>query len=458
MKQQDIPFEEIYDLFAIRIIINAPPDQEKALCWKVYSIITDIYTPNTERLKDWISNPKANGYESLHTTIMSKQGRWVEVQIRSDRMDKLAEKGYAAHWKYKSQKDDNLGTNFSKVIDKLREVLENRSEGDAIEFLQDFRADLSKEHIYVFTPKGDLRILPIGSTVLDFAFDIHTDLGTHCIGAKIGHKLFPANHKIHNGDQIEIISSEKQIPKPEWLEFVVSSKGITSIKHFLRQQRNTYIEQGQQRLEDISKKQSIKLDTHALDLLTQHHHLIDQKDLYHEIGAGHIAVRKLDTLSSLLSKLRRKYKKQSAKKISIPPKNEQDTLLIGSHINSSDYILASCCQPLPGEETFGFITRDQQIKIHRTTCRNAPELLSQQGTRTIRTEWTSTTPGTSLAMIQIKGTNRTGILHDIMRFISNQEKIETKCLQIGTDHDLFTGEIEFFVENITHLKTRDHRH
>ena len=454
MKRQGILFEEVYDLFAIRIIIDAPIDQEKALCWKVYSIITDIYTPNPERLKDWINNPKANGYESLHATIMSKQGRWVEVQIRSQRMDEIAEKGYAAHWKYKSQKDDRFEERFSKLIDKLREVLEHKPESDAIEFLQDFRADLSKEQIYVFTPKGDLRVLPTGSTVLDFAFDIHTDLGTHCIGAKIAHKLFPVHHKVHNGDQIEVISSEKQLPKDEWLEFVVSSKGITSIKHFLRQQRSVHVDQGRSLLERLSKKQLTTLDTYSLDLLTQHFGLKDHRALYHEVGVGHISLRKLNTLDHLLSKLRDKQKSRalSAKKATTRKAHSQEILLIGKHAYPTDYTIAPCCRPLPGEEIFGFITKDNQIRIHRTTCRNAPGLLAQHNGQTIQAQWAPRSLLASLAIIQIKGTNRTGILHDIMRFVSNQEKIETKHVEIGTEDGIFSGEIEFFVESITHLR------
>ena len=452
MKRQGISFEEVYDLFAIRIITDVPLEQEKALCWKVYSIITDTYTPNPERLKDWISSPKANGYESLHTTVMSQSGKWVEVQIRSRRMDELAEKGYAAHWKYKGQSDDYLDQSFSQVIDKLRDVLESRSEGDAVEFLQDFRAELSENHIYVFTPKGDLRILPSGSSVLDFAFDIHTELGKHCIGAKVDHKLFPITHQINNGDQIEIISSEKQFPKADWLKIVVSSKGISSIKQFLRHQQNTQIEKGKEELKEISQKQSISLDTDALRLLTHSFGLKQTTELYNEIGQGHIPSNKFNELGNLLSQLQAHQKPEQKPEQSASFSHNKDHILLIGDTSDRLHKMALCCNPIPGDEVFGFVKSNQEIKIHRTTCRHASKLLSQQGDRVMHAQWSSSMPKQFLATIQIKGTNRIGIVHDVMRFISNQEKVDTKSFQIGSDQGIFFGDIHIFVEDINHLR------
>ena len=452
MQRQSIPFEEVYDLFAVRIIITARKEQEKAVCWRVYSIITDTYAPNPDRLKDWISMPKANGYESLHTTVMSPQGRWVEVQIRSEQMDEIAEKGYAAHWKYKNQREESSASGLDTLVTRLREILESKPDTDAIEFLQDFRANLSSEELYAFTPKGELKVLPINSSVLDFAFDIHTDLGKSCIGAKINHKLVPIDHKLNNGDQVEVLTSQKQSPRSDWLKHVVSSKAISTIKQAVRHKRSTQALEGRACLKAEFKKQNLQPSTKDLQRIVSHFGLRDLQDLYYNIGTSRIKPNKLYRLSELLQSLQPTVQKEKNKKTAAPKTSIEDSLLIGDSLDVIDYKMAPCCSPIPGDEVFGFVTGYDGIKVHRTTCKNAPELLAQHGERIMRAEWASKLHTQALAAIQVRGIDRIGIMQDIMHLVSNQMKINTKSIKMQSDNGLFTGEITLFVQDTTQLK------
>ena len=453
MKRQGVPFEEVYDLFAVRITIDASVEQEKALCWRVYSIITDTYAPNPDRLKDWVSMPKANGYESLHTTVMSQRGRWVEVQIRSQRMDEIAEKGYAAHWKYKTKGKDSISSGLDQLIVRLREMLESKSDTDAIEFMKDFQSDLSREELYVFTPKGELKILPSGSSVLDFAFDIHTDVGKHCIGAKINHKLAAINCKLHNGDQVEVLTSRKQLPSAAWLKHVVSSKAISRIKQAIRHHRSLQVEEGKEILKAQCKKQRLSLDVRDLQRLAVHFGLKRVQDMYYEIGTGNLEKKKLRRLQAILQQIRpAPREKKSPLPIPSSSETKQDNLLIGENLDVVDYKMAPCCNPIPGDEVFGFVTGYDGIKVHRTTCKNAPELLAQHGDRIMRAEWASKLRAQALATLQLKGMDRIGIMQDIMYVISKQLKINTKSVEMRGDNGLFTGEIKVFVQDISQLQ------
>ena len=370
MKKQGVTFEEIYDLFAIRIIIDSPYESEKADCWKVYSVVTDYYTPNPDRLRDWVSTPKANGYESLHTTVMSKEGKWVEVQIRSMRMNEIAEKGYAAHWKYKESNQENA---LDEWIHRIRELLEN-PESNALDFIDDFKLNLFADEIFVFTPSGEIRMLPIGSTALDFAYEIHTDIGTKCIGAKINHKLVPISHKLDSGDQVEIITSAKQFPKEDWLSFAITAKAKSKIKAALKEEKKKLSEDGKEIFERKLKHLKLPKEVFNMNELLMFYKVSNVTDFYHRI-----AVEAID-----LKNLRDFFEQKESGKLKLPAKSEQQTfeeivrnvrgksdmLVIGEGLEKIDYKLSPCCNPIPGDDVFGFITINEGIKIHRTNCPN----------------------------------------------------------------------------------------
>ena len=458
MQHQGIPFEEVYDVLAVRIIIDTPLEEEKELCWRAYSIVTDIYAPNPDRMKDWLSTPKSNGYESLHTTVLSKEAAWVEVQIRSVRMDEVAERGYAAHWKYKEQGVSSNHATLDALIDRLRHMLEQGTDIDAVEFLEDFRADLSKEEIYVFTPKGDTHILPSGSTVLDFAYEIHTELGNRCIGAKINHKLSSITTRLENGDQVEILNSKKEMVSRDWLSSVVSSKATTAIKHLLRQRENKYAREGKEILADLCLKQKLVLDFKDRHLLLRHFKEKDLMSLYHKIGAREIQKKDLRNLAELIQSLKNpplpktQKKTTDEKHTSAPTTSQEDALLIGDDLDQLDYTLSVCCNPIPGDEVFGFISGQHGLKIHRTTCHNAPELLAQHGQRVIPAQWASKLNQVSNVCIDIKGIDRMGILRSIMTLISGDMKIEASSVTIKSENGLFSGSIDISIQDTKQLE------
>ncbi len=456
MRKQNIPFEEVYDLFAIRIILDTPIEQEKSFCWQVYSIVTDYYTPNPDRLRDWISTPKGNGYESLHTTVMAKNGQWVEVQIRTKRMDEIAEKGYAAHWKYK----DNAAkyeSNLEKWLVRVRETLE-KQDLSALEFVDDFRGNLFNEEVFVFTPKGELKTIPKGATALDFAFEIHTDIGAKCIGAKVNQKLVPINHVLKNGDQIEILTSSKQKPNEDWLRFVISPKAKAKIKDLLKEDRRKIAEEGKEIL--IRKMRQMKIDVNGqvYEQLRDFFNVSSQLELLFKIGKGIITVADLKKFQD--------YKPSSVKKpvvvegpdvkaIEQEIKSKggvEDTLLIGEDMDVVEYKLAKCCTPIPGDEVFGFVTVSEGIKIHRTNCPNAPELLANHGNRVIKAKWTSQHEVAFLTGLRIVGTDRVGLINDVSKVISEELKVNMSSLSFKTDHGIFNGEIMLYVNDTRHLE------
>ncbi|TXH26439.1 MAG: bifunctional (p)ppGpp synthetase/guanosine-3',5'-bis(diphosphate) 3'-pyrophosphohydrolase [Cyclobacteriaceae bacterium] len=456
MRKQNIPFEEVYDLFAVRLILDTPVEQEKSYCWQVYSIVTDYYTPNPDRLRDWISTPKANGYESLHTTVMAKNGQWVEVQIRTRRMDEIAEKGYAAHWKYKDSNSTHE-SNLEKWLVRVRELLE-KQDLTALEFVDDFRGNLFNEEIFVFTPKGELKNLPNGATALDFAFDIHTDIGAKCIGAKVNQKLVPINHILKNGDQIEILTSSKQKANEDWLRFVISPKAKSKIKELLKEDKRNVMEEGKELL--ARKLKQLKIDTNSqmFEQMRAYFNVNSQFELHYRVGKGTITLNDLKKFKEFKpsSPLKtRPLEQVDVKTIEQEIKakgRQEDTLLIGEDMDVVEYKLAKCCTPIPGDDVFGFVTVNEGIKIHRTTCPNATELLANHGNRVIKAKWTSQHEVAFLTGLKVIGTDRVGLINDVSKVISEELKVNMSSLAFKTDQGIFSGEIMLYVNDTRHLE------
>lgn len=453
MKKQGVPIEEIFDLFAIRIVIDSPIDTEKADCWKVYSIVTDFYHPNPDRLRDWISTPKGNGYESLHTTVMGPKGKWVEVQIRSSRMDEIAEKGYAAHWKYKESSQENA---LDEWIAKVREMLEN-PESNALDFIDEFKLNLFADEIFVFTPKGELRKLPANATALDFAFDIHTDIGFKCIGAKVNHKLVPLSYQLKSGDQLEIISSSKQTPKEEWLKYVTTAKAKSKIKEALKEEKRKVADEGKAMLERKFKHLKITFNTGNINELLAYYRIPSALDLYYKIAIGSLELHDLKEFvhdkNNIKAKHHHPHKNDhhSLEDIVKSVRGSSDMLIIGDTLEKIDYHLSPCCSPIPGDDVFGFITVNEGIKIHRTNCPNAIELMSNYAYRIVKARWTSQKEIAFLAGIQITGIDEVGVVNNITKVISNELKVNIRSLSIESNDGIFDGTIMLFVHNTDHL-------
>jgi GTP pyrophosphokinase len=452
MRKKNIPFDEVYDLFAIRIILNSKPESEKSDCWKAYSIVTDLYIPNPDRLRDWISSPRANGYESLHTTVMGPRGQWVEVQIRTNRMNEIAEKGFAAHWKYKEEPNTDSG--LDQWIQKVRELLSN-PEANALDFLDDFKMNLFSDEIFIFTPKGSLIQLPIEATALDFAFEIHTDIGASCIGAKVNHKLVPLSHKLQNGDQVEIITSIKQSPKEDWLNFVVTAKAKSKIKSSLKEEKRKIAEQGKEILERKLKSLKVTYNTDNLYKLSYYFKLPTTLDLFFNVAQGKIDVKQLKEfvasekiIENKPEKIDHSLNEQLIKKVKI---DANDTLLIGEDLQKLDYKLSSCCNPIPGDDVFGFVTVGEGIKIHRTNCPNAAKLMSNYGYRIVKARWNSQKELAFLTGLHITGIDDVGLINKITTVISSDFKVNMRSITVDTDQGIFAGSIMVYVNNTIHL-------
>lgn len=453
IKNKGVSFEEIYDLFAIRIVIDTPLEQEKSDCWKVYSIITDFYHPSPDRLRDWISTPKSNGYESLHTTVMGPDGKWVEVQIRTVRMDELAEKGYAAHWKYKesaAEKENNL----EGWLKKIREMLEN-PDANALEFLDDFKLNLFSDEIFVFTPKGDMKTLPSGATALDFAFDIHTKIGEHCIGAKVNHKLVPLSYEIKSGDQIEILTSNKQSPKEDWISYVITARAKSKIKNALKEQRKKVAEQGKEILEKKFYKHKLDFTLQNVNDFCKFLHLPNSHELFYRAALGNVDTKEIkDFVRHKEHPEKTVPKKSDSKKIEqlvSSARGTSDMLVIGDDLQKLDYKLSSCCNPIPGDDVFGFISVGEGIKIHRVNCPNAVKLLSNYAYRVVKAKWMNEHLISFLAGIKIIGTDELGIVNNITKVISNENNINMRSISFDTDDGIFEGTIMIYVHDTKHL-------
>jgi guanosine-3',5'-bis(diphosphate) 3'-pyrophosphohydrolase len=453
MKKKNIPFEEVYDLFAIRIILDSAPENEKADCWKAYSIVTDLYRPNPDRLRDWVSSPKGNGYESLHTTVMGPRGQWVEVQIRTQRMNEIAEKGFAAHWKYKESSNDN---GLDQWIQKVREMLSN-PEANALDFLDDFKMNLFSDEIFIFTPKGALIQLPLGATALDFAFEIHTDVGATCIGAKVNHKLVPISYKLQNGDQVEIITSSKQTPKEDWLNVVVTAKAKSKIKSSLKEEKRKIAENGKEILERKLKSLKITYNTDNLQKLSYFFKLPSTQELFVNVALGKIELKDIkEYLSSEKEVENRNPERPENLTVDMVKSkmkgSENDILLIGEDLQKIDYTLAACCNPIPGDDVFGFVTVSEGIKIHRTNCPNAAQLMSNYGYRIVKAKWNKQQELTFLTGLRIVGIDDVGLINNITRVISTDFKVNMRSITVDTNEGIFDGSIMIFVNDTEHLE------
>jgi GTP pyrophosphokinase len=449
MKKKGVAFEEVYDLFAIRVILNSPQEKEKEDCWKVYSMITDEYTPSPERLRDWLSNPKSNGYEALHTTVMGPQGKWVEVQIRSKRMNEIAEKGLAAHYKYKEGGSEE--DRFDKWFGQIREVL-SHNDTDSVDFLQDFKTSFLAEEIYVYTPKGDVKMLPIGSTALDFAFSIHSAVGSKCIGAKVHHKLVPISYKLRSGDQVEIITSNKQKPTEDWLNIVVTAKAKTKIKDALREEKRKVAEDGKYILQRKIESMGAAYNQHNLETLEHFYKLTSQLELFYRIATKVIDLKELKDFQVLGDKLE---PPKPVKPIEVPELDQQKTyskkeaelIIFGESSDRVQYTLAKCCNPIPGDDVFGFVTTGKGLMIHRTNCPNAARLLANYGHRVVKTKWAKNKEISFLTGLKIIGLDDVGVVHKITNIISGELRLNIAGLSIESKEGVFEGIIKIFVHD-----------
>lgn len=466
MKKKEIPFEEVFDLFAIRIVVNTSAEQEKAECWKVYSIVTDFYRPNPDRLRDWISIPKANGYESLHTTVMSSTGQWVEVQIRSKRMDEIAEKGYAAHWKYKETGNSESG--LDEWLRKIRELLKS-PEANALDFLDDFKLNLFSDEIFIYTPKGELKTLPVGSTILDFAYNIHSQLGDSCIGAKVNHRLVPLNYKLKSGDQVEIISSGKQKPKEDWLNYVITAKAKSRIKVALKEDIRKLAEEGKEILMRKFKQFKLEFNNTNITKLSNFYKISNSQELFCQVANGKIGVKEIKLfiqekdrskwfkyLTSPFSMLSGKDKAIPEKdslqnKIATQLKNKPDTLLIGDNMEKLQYTISPCCNPIPGDDVFGFVTINEGIKVHRTNCPNAINMLSKYAYRVVKAKWTNNESLAFLAGIKIIGIDKIGLVNNITTVISSDLNMNIRSISVDSNAGTFEGIVMIYVHDTKNL-------
>ena len=455
IKKKGVAFEEVYDLFAIRVILDSSQEKEKEECWKVYSMITDEYTPSPERLRDWLSNPKSNGYEALHTTVMGPQGRWVEVQIRTKRMNEIAEKGLAAHYKYKegSANEDR----FDKWFGQIREVITSQ-DTDSVDFLQDFKTSFLAEEIYVYTPKGDVKMLPVGSTALDFAFSIHSAIGSKCIGAKVNHKLVPISHKLRSGDQIEIITSNKQKPSEDWLNIVITQKAKAKIKDALKEEKRKIADEGkyiaQRKLEGLGAA----FHQHNIDELVTYYKVPSQLDLFYEIAIKRIDLKELKEFHVLGDKLeapkviKTEAKTELTEYTPKPSAKDSELIIFGESSDKIMYNLAKCCNPIPGDDVFGFVTTGKGLTIHRTSCPNAAQMMANYGHRVVKTKWAKNKEISFLTGLKIVGLDDVGVINKITNIISGDMKINISALSIESTEGLFEGNIRVFVHDKEELE------
>jgi guanosine-3',5'-bis(diphosphate) 3'-pyrophosphohydrolase len=451
MVNKGVNFDNVFDKFAIRIIVESSQENEKSDCWKIYSIVTDFYKPNPDRLRDWVSTPKANGYESLHTTVMGDDGKWVEVQIRSKRMDDIAEKGYAAHWKYKQEgsKENSL----DEWINNIRELLEN-PESNALDFIDDFKLNLYAGEIYVFTPNGELKTLPKKATALDFAFSIHTDVGLKCMGVKVNGKLVSLSHQLGSGDQVEVITSKKQRPRKDWLRFVITSRAKSKIKAALKEDKKRISGVGKEIAERKLKHLKLKFNINTETELIKYFDTGTSLELYFRFGTGaisnteikeYVKVKNSGWYQTIKNKIYNPKAKKSAIKVEkLIVFNEDGELL--------DYEMAKCCNPIPGDVIFGFLTVVDGIKIHRSDCPNAIRLRANYAYRILKAKWVNKNEIDFIATINIKGIDKVGLMNNVTQIISNQMNVNIKSINISSYDGIFEGIITLKVHNVTFLK------
>jgi len=449
MKAQNVSFEEVYDKFAIRIIYNSSLHDEKFVAWKIYSIATDFYRPSPSRLRDWISSPKSTGYEALHITVMGPKGRWVEVQIRSERMDEIAEKGYAAHYKYKQGVTEENSLDI--WLNQLKETLENH-DVNAVDFVEDFKLNLYSKEIYVFTPKGEIKSLPKGATTLDFAFSIHSEVGVHTRGTKVNGKLVPLNHILNSGDQVEVITSQNQKPSIHWLEFVTTARAKNKIKNVLNENMKKIGEEGKEILLRKMRHLKINLDEKTINDLANFFKLKTSLDLFYRIGIGAIDNQQLKEFAakknsnSFFNFFKKTIKKGEPTEI-ITPTSNLDLLVFGKEENKLEYKLSSCCNPIPGDDVFGFITINEGIKVHKKDCPNAISMQSNYAYRIIQAKWIDSSAQEFNATIKIRGIDSLGLTNELTKVISNNMSVNIRSITLSSDAGVFTGEITVIVNN-----------
>lgn len=457
MINQNTPFEKVYDLFAIRIVLDSQPKDEKSDCWKVYSIVTDMYQPNPSRLRDWLSIPKSNGYESLHTTVLGPEKKWVEVQVRTQRMNEVAEKGLAAHWKYKGGEGEK---GMDEWLANIREVLEN-PERNAVDFIDDFKLNLYDEEVFVFTPKGELKRLPKGATVLDFAFDIHSGVGKKCVGAKVNGKHASIKQVLNNGDQIEVLTSKTQEPKIEWLNVVATSRARSKVKQALKDIYYKESEFGKETLARRLKNWKIELTDQLIHQLVKHYKSKTINDFFRGIAVGEIDVANVkDFINGQKSEEMYKEKQDLSSQLKSATNfvanideltDSDDILMIDNNLKNVDYTLSKCCNPIFGDAIFGFVGVTGGIKIHRQNCPNAPEMKSKFGYRIVNAQWTSSGAANFQATLKITGTDDIGIVSNISQLITKDLKMKMRSISIDSDEGSFEGRVTVFVNDTNML-------
>lgn len=474
MKKKGVPFEEVYDLFAIRIVLDSPVEKEKADCYRVYAIINSLYRAKPDRLRDWIAIPKSNGYEALHTTVMSNTGRWIEVQIRSKRMDEIAERGYAAHWRYKNEGINPDGeSGLDLWLNKIKEMLEHSGSDNSLSFLNDFRENFFKGEIYVYTRSGEMKTLPSGSSVLDFAFHIHSDLGFTAIGAKVNNKLVPLNQKLKNGDQIEIICSKSQKPTETWLEYVVSSRAKSKIKQWLREEQAKFYNEGQNKLQTILSEISLPFTEENIKTVEETFSRKNKSELFYDIAKGNIAESDIKNIfkqkearhenwfwqmlrrtTSFTSSGNNKTKPEISLQDAIQAQveNKPESLLLGNDVKKLNYIIPDCCKPIPGDDVIGIIIPKKGIEVHRTNCSKAIELMSQYGNRIVKAKWKKNEKIGLLTGIEVKGFDCTGMAKKILDCVCEDPQVNIRSISMKAAEGVFDGKIMLYINNATHLQ------
>jgi GTP diphosphokinase / guanosine-3',5'-bis(diphosphate) 3'-diphosphatase len=458
MKTQGVSFDEVYDKFALRIVYKSNPNEEKFLAWKIYSIVTDHYRPSPSRLRDWISSPKSTGYEALHITVMGPKGRWVEIQVRSERMDEIAEKGYAAHYKYKNGATEESGLDV--WLNLLREALEN-AETNAVDFVEDFKMNLYSKEIFVFTPKGDIKSLPKGATSLDFAFGIHSEIGIRTRGTRVNGKLVPLNYELKSGDQIEIITSPNQKPTTHWLDYVTTARAKTKIKNVLNEDTKKIGEEGKELLSRKLKHLKITLNEKTVNELVNFFKLKTSLDLFYRVGIGAIENQQLKDYAAQKNNTFISFFKNKIKRTAATPEEEinkpivnsnYDMLVFGKEHDKLDYKFSPCCSPIPGDDVFGFVTVNEGIKIHKSDCPNAIGLQSNYAYRIMAAKWIDSTQEEFKAIIKITGMDSLGLTNQLTKVISNNMHVNIQSISLNTDAGIFHGQITVVVQNNTILK------
>lgn len=459
MRQKGIPFEEVYDIFAIRIILDVPQEREKVECWKVYSIITDFYKPNLKRLRDWISIPKANGYEALHTTVMSQTGKWVEIQIRSERMDEIAEKGYAAHWKYKNNDNGDSESSLDEWLNKIKDLL-SQEDSNALDFLSDFKLNLFTDEIFAYTPKGEMKNLPQGATVIDFAYNVHSQVGNQAIGAKVNHNLVPLNQEIKSGDQVEIITSKKQTPREEWLNFAVTARARSKIKYAIKEEKKLHASEGKKMLGDMFLQAGMEFNKEAIDEFRKLLKFDSNLDLYFNTFKGKVRTKDVKEYSSLKDDkggwfryISRPFSKSRSEPRTLNEtivdqlKKKPESLILGDDVEEVKYTVSKCCNPIPGDDVVGFLLPNGNIEIHRTNCLMAINNMSRYGNRIIKAKWRTDEAVGFLTGIAIKGIDKKGLVRQISEIISDKHDIGIRSFRMESTEGMTTGIVMLYVHD-----------